>query len=157
MWLAKVRQEEYDKKEARLGVIDKRQRSETSVRVREREYRKARCATVTAVAAAASVSVYMSCIPSPYGRRWCERRAAAMLVESKARVARQEEEEKARFVARQARSTARTKSAERHRVSVIKERSAELATKKVLQAEVREKASKLYDERLQSFAEHVRP
>ena len=43
MWLAKVRQQEYDKKEERLNTIDKRLRSETSVRVREREYRKARC------------------------------------------------------------------------------------------------------------------
>lgn len=46
MWLAKVRQEEYDKKESRLGVIDKRQRSQTNVRVRQREYRKARYAAV---------------------------------------------------------------------------------------------------------------
>lgn len=42
MWLAKVMQEEYDKKEARLGVIEERQKSTTGVRVREREYRKAR-------------------------------------------------------------------------------------------------------------------
>lgn len=47
MWLAKVRQQEYDKKEARLGTIDKRLRSETGVRVREREYRKARCAAAS--------------------------------------------------------------------------------------------------------------
>lgn len=55
MWLAKVRQQEYDKKEARLGVIDKRLRSETGVRVREREYRKARCAAATPPRASARV------------------------------------------------------------------------------------------------------
>ncbi len=54
MWLAKARQEEYDKKEARLGVIDKRQRSQTNVRVREREYRKSRCD-------AASISLRYQC------------------------------------------------------------------------------------------------
>ena len=78
-----------------------------------------------------------------------------MFAESKARVAQQEEEEKARFEARQARSVVRTRSAERHRVAVVKQRSAELATKKVVQAEVREKAATLYTERLQFFAEHV--
>jgi|EP01043_Picozoa_sp_COSAG02_P030480 hypothetical protein len=78
-----------------------------------------------------------------------------MLAESKARVAQQEQDEKARFVARQAQSAVRTQSAERHRVAAVKQRSAELATKKVLQAEVREKAARLYDERLHNFAEHV--
>ena len=78
-----------------------------------------------------------------------------MLTESKARVAQQEQDEKSRFEARQARSAVRTQSAERHRVAVVKQRSAELATKKVVQAEVREKAASLYDKKLQSFVERV--
>ena len=60
-----------------------------------------------------------------------------MLEESKARVAHQEAAEKDRFVKRIAQSEARTERAEMDRLTVIRQKSVELATRKRVQAEVR--------------------
>ena len=85
-------------------------------------------------------------------RQYRSARSARLLQESRERVVQQQEEERERFIVRQEQSTQRTEAAERHRKAVIRERSAELATKKVEQAAVRERKAQLYEERLAAFA-----